>query len=97
MSSPGVDRPLTKKSHFARAMGEPVKLKTRGPVNGSRSFAGVVDGATDRAVRIAKDDGGTVEVPFEEITSAHTVFRFEQASKPAPKRKKKSQRKPPEE
>jgi ribosome maturation factor RimP len=97
VSSPGVDRPLTKKSHFARAMGEPVKVKTRGPVNGSRSFAGVIDKTNDRAVTIVKDDGASVDVPFDEIASAHTVFRFEQASKPAPKRKKKSQRKPLEE
>ncbi len=97
VSSPGVDRPLTKKSHFARAKGEPVKLKTRGPVQGARSFSGTIEQTSDAAVRIVKDDGGNVDVPFDEITSAHTVFRFEQAAKPAPKRKKKSQRKTDEE
>jgi ribosome maturation factor RimP len=97
VSSPGVDRPLTKKSHFARAKGEPVKVKTRGPVEGARSFAGTIDGTTEKTVRIVKDDGGAVDVPFDEITSAHTVFRFEQAQKPAPKRKKKSQQRKPDE
>ena len=40
VSSPGVDRKLTKVQHFQRFMGETVKVKMRFPVEGRRRFRG---------------------------------------------------------
>lgn len=97
VSSPGVDRPLTKKSHFQKAQGELVKVKTRGPVDGARSISGTLGASDDAGFVVRKDGGGDVKVPWREVHSAHTVYRFENAQRPAPKRKKKSQRKTDEE
>ena len=97
VSSPGVDRPLTKKSHFGKAAGQEVRVKTRAPVDGARNFAGRLEGADDDGVRVRREDGRTSRIPWDEIESAHTVFVFEAAKRPAPKRKKKSHRKTDEE
>jgi ribosome maturation factor RimP len=40
VSSPGLDRKLTKSEHFQRFMGEIVKVKMRFPVEGRRRFRG---------------------------------------------------------
>jgi ribosome maturation factor RimP len=40
VSSPGLDRKLTKASDFARFVGSRVKLMTRQPVNNNRHFEG---------------------------------------------------------
>jgi ribosome maturation factor RimP len=97
VSSPGIDRPLTKKSHYGRALDQEVRVKTRGPVEGSRSFAGRLEAVDDDVVRVRREDGSTARIPWDEIVSAHTVFVFESAKRPAPKRKKKSHRKTDEE
>jgi len=40
VSSPGLDRKLTKVEHFQRFMGETVKVQMRFPVEGRRRFRG---------------------------------------------------------
>lgn len=92
VSSPGVDRPLTKKSHFDKAKGERVKVRTRASVDGARVHAGSLAATSDDGISLDRDDGRSVLVPWSEILSAHIVFQFTQAKRPAPKRKKKSQR-----
>src|ERR1700686_5296511 len=44
VSSPGLDRKLTKAREFERFVGSRVKLTTRNPVNGIRAFEGRVEG-----------------------------------------------------
>ena len=92
VSSPGVDRPLTKKSHFRKAQGSKVKVKSRRPIEGSRSFAGPLVDVSDDAATIDVD-GKRVAVPFTEITSAHVQFVFDDPKRPEPKRKNKSKTK----
>ena len=81
VSSPGVDRPLTKRSHFERAVGEKVRVKTRVPLNnasglGARSFTGKLV-AVDDAVHV-----DALAIPFDDIQSAHVVFEFQIPQKP---------------
>ena len=42
VSSPGMDRPLFKDSHYEACLGEVVTLRTRMPVDGRRNFKGKV-------------------------------------------------------
>jgi ribosome maturation factor RimP len=81
VGSPGVDRPLTKVSHFQKNVGAKVKVKTKvahGSPSGTpaRSFSGTL-GVDDKGIRV--DD---VAIPFEDIQSAHIVFVFEAPQKP---------------
>lgn len=81
VGSPGVDRPLTKASHFRKHAGERVKVKSRHAIENARSFAGTL-AATDGGIRV--DD---VEIPFDAIQSANVVFVFEAPQKPGKKQK----------
>ena len=93
VGSPGVDRPLTKKSHFPLVIGERVKVKTRLPVQGSRVHIGKLVSADSDAIVITSDGHREpVRVPYGEMSSANVVFVFEEKVKPEPKRKKGPQR-----
>ena len=75
VSSPGVDRPLTKPEHFRRFMGRQVRVRTRDPISGQRSFTGKLTGADDRRVRL---DAGTgeVEIPLARIRRSNLVPEY---------------------
>lgn len=47
ISSPGLDRALTKAADFRRFAGQQVQLKLRVPVGSQRNFSGVLDGLKD--------------------------------------------------
>jgi ribosome maturation factor RimP len=52
MSSPGLDRPLVRKSDFERAQGQIVKIEMAIPVGGRKRFRGTIAEITDDAVKI---------------------------------------------
>lgn len=72
VSSPGVERPLTKPDHFRRFVGRRARVRTREAVDGHRSFTGELVGASDREVTIAATDG-VVAIPYDRITRSHLV------------------------
>jgi ribosome maturation factor RimP len=72
VSSPGVERPLRRPEHFARALGRRVALRTAGEIAGRRRFRGEVVAADDRTVRVGVD-GSEVDVPYEEIVRGNLI------------------------
>jgi ribosome maturation factor RimP len=75
VSSPGIERPLKAPRDFARRVGEKVRVRTRGPVAGSRTHLGTLVAASPDEVRIATDAGERT-VRFEDIASARTVLEW---------------------
>ena len=68
VSSPGIDRPLTRIEHFERFCGETAALKTR-PVDGCSSFTGTITGVDGDTILLeTKED--TVRIPCSAITKA---------------------------
>lgn len=72
VSSPGSQRPLTKPTHFRRFLGRRARVRTRGPVDGHKSFTGELVGATDAEVTLAADFG-IVSIPYAEIHRSNLV------------------------
>jgi len=66
VSSPGIERPLTKPEHFRRFVGHRARVRTRGDHDGRRSFTGELLGASDDEVTVAADTG-VVAIPYAEI------------------------------
>lgn len=77
VSSPGLDRQLTKPSDFTRFAGETIQLRTRLPLDdgNQRNFSGVLKGFEDGKVLLALD-AGMLEVPFEEVEKARLVPQY---------------------
>jgi ribosome maturation factor RimP len=56
ISSPGMDRPLVRRSDFQRYAGHVAKIEMAIPVNGRRRFRGTILGVEGGAARIRPDD-----------------------------------------
>jgi ribosome maturation factor RimP len=66
VSSPGVERPLTKPEHFRRFLGRRARVRTRGEHDGHRSFTGELLEAGDDGVTVAADTG-VVSIAYADI------------------------------
>jgi ribosome maturation factor RimP len=66
VSSPGVERPLTKPEHFRRYLGRRARVRTRGEHDGHRSFTGELIEAGDDGVTVAADTG-VVSIAYADI------------------------------
>lgn len=74
VSSPGIDRMLTRLQDFETYKGFEAKLETDIPSeNGQRRFRGVIDGLTEERVQL-KTDQGDVEIPFGTLVKAKLVL-----------------------
>ena len=79
ISSPGIDRPLVRKSDFDRYAGHLVKIEMEVPVNGRKRFRGEISGTEGEAARIRRDDAAEGEeadvlLPIEEMSEAKLVL-----------------------
>jgi ribosome maturation factor RimP len=79
ISSPGIDRPLVRRSDFERYAGNIAKIELAAAIDGRRRFRGTLVGIADDAVRLWLDDaaaGETAEtvLPLEDIEEAKLVL-----------------------
>jgi ribosome maturation factor RimP len=72
VSSPGLERPLTKPTHFRRFLGRRARVRTREAHEGRRSFTGELVGATDSEVTIAAATG-VIAIPYDDIHRSNLV------------------------
>jgi ribosome maturation factor RimP len=70
VSSPGLDRILSKPEHFVRFTGSMVRMKTYQPINGQKVFRGRLLGLVDDTVKVELDTGAVLEIPLTGITKA---------------------------
>lgn len=83
VSSPGLERSLKEPEHWRASVGKKVVVKTRDRIAGdSHRLDALVESASDDAVVLRPDGNGqAVEVPFEVIRSARTVFEWNTENK----------------
>mgnify|MGYP002781109952 CR=1 FL=1 len=74
VSSPGIDRPLTRPGDFARWTGHEARVEIAAPVDGRRRFHGSIVGEQDGRVALDLKDGGRAEIPLTEMTKARLVL-----------------------
>jgi ribosome maturation factor RimP len=85
VSSPGLERRLRTPRHFARAVGESVKIKLTPAAGnargGARRLEGEVAAADDDGVTL-RTGSGDERLAYDDIDRAHTVFEWGPAPKP---------------
>jgi len=72
VSSPGLDRKLTKVEHFQRFEGETVNVKMRFPIEGRRRFRGTLVSSDDENI-VVEVDGESHSLPLKTIDTARLV------------------------
>ena len=68
VSSPGLERPLRTREHFAGAVGSRVKVRTAG-----KKLKGAVVSAGENSVTVADADGAEFHIPYAEIVRANLI------------------------
>lgn len=87
VSSPGIERPLTKPDHFRRFVGRRARVRMSGPPapptrvpadvcaaapRRRRSYTGELVGASDTEITLAAD-GGVVTIPYTQIRRSNLI------------------------
>ena len=72
VSSPGLDRRLTKLEHFQRFKGEDVRVKLRLPIEGRRNYRGYLRAADEENIEV-EVDGESHRLPRATIRSARLI------------------------
>lgn len=73
VSSPGIDRPLTRLGDFERFAGFEARVELRVPVAGRRRFRGRLRGVDDDRIRL-ETEGEEIELSFDQIQKAKLVL-----------------------
>lgn len=73
VSSPGIDRPLTRPKDFARFAGHEAKIETHEPIDGRKRFKGILKGVAAEHVKI-DSEGAEVALPLNQIAKAKLVL-----------------------
>lgn len=73
VSSPGIDRPLTRQKDFAAYEGFEAKIELERPLEGRRRYRGILHGIDGEDVKIMVD-GTLYAVPFDMIGASKLVM-----------------------
>ena len=72
VSSPGIERPLTKPEHFRRFAGHDAKVRLSEPAEGRRNFTGTIERVGENSFVLKLPEGGAeVELPFGSVARAN--------------------------
>jgi ribosome maturation factor RimP len=77
VSTPGIDRPLTRPGDFARWVGHAVKIELARPIDGRRRFTGIITGEDNDGAHIELDDETELVAAIHEMSRASLVLTDE--------------------
>lgn len=71
VSSPGIERRLRKREHFAQQVGHRVHVVLKAPCNGRRRITGTLAEVKENAITVESPEGETFTVPYDTIRRAN--------------------------
>lgn len=74
VSSPGIDRPLTRAKDFDRYKGFDARIEMEDPIDGQKKFKGLLKGIDANNVVTLTTDKGDVALPFVRIEKAKLLL-----------------------
>jgi len=74
VSSPGIDRPLTRFKDYRDWAGHEARITLAEPRDGRRQFSGMLEGVAGDDVKLTDKTGEAHALPFSEISSAKLVL-----------------------
>jgi ribosome maturation factor RimP len=76
VSSPGIERRLSKPRDFEKAVGQKIKLTTLEPVGGRTLLEGKLAQITDGNLGVELEPGNLVHVPLHQVRKANLKFEW---------------------
>ena len=77
VSTPGIDRPLTRPGDFARWIGHAARIELARPIDGRRRFTGTIMSEDEAGVHIELDDETELVAGVHEMSRASLVLTDE--------------------
>lgn len=74
VSSPGIDRPLTRLKDYTDWAGYEARISLRDPLDGRKQFSGIIGGVDGEKVKLTDKSGQPHVVPFSDISSAKLLL-----------------------
>jgi len=76
VSSPGVERKLTKPQEFERFSGQKIKVVLRQAVDGQRHWAGLLMGIAEGNITLEPSPGKRLQFPLDQVEKANLKFEW---------------------
>ncbi|KPK39096.1 MAG: hypothetical protein AMJ69_06605 [Gammaproteobacteria bacterium SG8_47] len=74
VSSPGLDRPLTKAEHYRRYVGSSVQIRLRAAIEGRRKLNATIEGVTEEGVQLCdRASGESMVLSLAQIEKANLI------------------------
>lgn len=77
VSTPGIDRPLTRPGDFGRWIGHAARIELARPIDGRRRFTGIITGEDEAGAHIELDDETELVAGVHEMSRASLVLTDE--------------------
>jgi ribosome maturation factor RimP len=74
VSSPGIDRPLTRLRDYSDWAGHEARISLRDPREGRKQFSGTLDGLDQQNVKLTDKSGQAHVIQFSDISSAKLLL-----------------------
>lgn len=87
VSSPGINRPLTRPTHFPPFVGKRIHVQTRRGFGTRHTFRGTLTAARPDGITVTSDDAEAHEIPFDAISRANYQHEFPTVGKRRPDRR----------
>jgi ribosome maturation factor RimP len=84
VSSPGLERPLRRPSHYRKSIGREVTVTTTVPIDGETHHRGILTSYDDSTLTITTADADRL-VPTDSVSAARTLFSWASGGKPGKK------------
>ena len=76
VTSPGVERPLTRPDHFEACIGDEIEVRLYAPVNGSKTLRGTLTAAAEKEFAVTLPDESVLTVQKSAAAKVSTVFNW---------------------
>ncbi len=73
VSSPGIERALSRPEHFEACMGEKIEAKLYAPMDGKKQIVGILSAADDKSITVTVDESDIV-LEKSAVAKVSTVF-----------------------
>jgi ribosome maturation factor RimP len=76
VSSPGVERKLSKPREFERFSGHKIKIVLRQPLEGQKHWAGMLKSYAEGTITLEPSPGKSIQIPLEQVEKANLKFEW---------------------
>jgi ribosome maturation factor RimP len=76
VSSPGLERKLSKPRDFERVVGQKIRVGVQEPIEGQTRFEGKLSRFADEVLEVETGPGHTVRVPLRQVQKANLKFEW---------------------